>query len=211
MTLSRTVLFGSANRARLERFRTLLKPLEVDVLCPPDLGIQVAVIEDGRTPEENATKKANAYFSRIRVATFATDYALYIDKLPPAKQPGVFVGRISGRAQNASDAELLDYYADELGKVGGVSGASWVAAAALVVAPGMVFTRCFTERTVFTSRRSPVLTPDEPLNSLQFVSALGKYKSEMTPEERARAQLAIDQGIVAFIAGQLASPEGIDA
>ena len=207
MTTSRAVLFASTNKTRLERFKTLLKPLEVRVLGPRDLEIHVAVIEDGETPETNAIKKATAHFSRARLTTFATDYALYIDKFPPERQPGVFVRRIFGREYAASDDELLDYYASELEKVGGESEASWVAAVALVVSSEMVFTRCFTERTLFTSRRSSVLTPDEPLNSLQFMPALGKYKSELTPEERARAQLPVDQGIVTFIAEHFRSKE----
>ena len=66
------------NRTRLERFKMLLKPLEVTVLGPRDLEIHVTVIEDGETPETNAIKKATAHFSRARLTTFATDYALYI-------------------------------------------------------------------------------------------------------------------------------------
>ena len=191
----KSIVFGSGNRTRLQRFRQLLEPLDLEVLGPADLG--------GKTPEENATTKATVYFSRAGIPTFATDYALYIDKFPPEKQPGILVRRIFGGPGNATDAELLDYYCDALSKVGGESETLWIAAVALVLPPGRIFTRRLTERTLFTNRRSPTLTPGEPLNSLQIVPSLGKYKSEMTAEERAHAQLAIDQGVVEFVSEHL--------
>lgn len=193
------VLFGSSNGARLRRFRDLLAPSDLDLVGPSDLGIELAVVEDGRTPEENAAKKATAYFARAGLPTFATDYSLYIDALPPERQPGILVGRIRGRPGNAADAELLEYYAGELSKVGGESEASWVVAVALVVAPDEVFTRRLTERTVLRSERCAALTLGEPLNSLQFVPALGKYKAELTAEERIAAEFAIDRGVVEFV------------
>lgn len=193
------VLCGSTNEARLQRFRQLLAPCGVELLGPADLGIELSVVEDGRTPEENATKKASAYFARAGLRTFATDYALYIDAFPLERQPGILVARIAGRNSNATDAELLDYYAGELSKVGGESEASWVVAVALVVAPDEVFTRRLTERTVLRGERCAALTPGEPLNSLQFVPALAKYKAELTAEERAAAQFPIDRGVVEFV------------
>ena len=197
--MMKRIFFGSRNNARIQRFRKLLEPLDLEVIGPADLGTEVTVIEDGETPEENAAKKARTYFSMVGLPTFATDYALYIDNFPPEKQPGILVGRILGRPGNATDAELLDYYSDELRKVGGESEASWVVAVALAVAPDRVFTRRLTERTLFRSARSAALTPGEPLNSLQFVPAVGKYKSEMTAAERAAARLAIDCGVVEFV------------
>ncbi len=143
--------------------------------------------------------KAKAYFEAAGLPTFATDYSLFIDAFPPEKQPGVLVGRILGKPGTASDHELLDYYAGALREIGGESEALWIAAVVVVLGPDRVFMRRLTERALFRSDRSPVLTPGEPLSSLQFVSKVGKYKSEMTVQERANAELEIDRGIVEFV------------
>lgn len=193
------VLLGSRNEARLGRFRQLLEPFGIELIGPAELDIELSVVESSDTPEENAVMKAKAYFEATGLPTLATDYSLYVDAFPPVKQPGVLVGRILGNPENAPDDELLDYYAGELRKIGGESEASWIVAVAVVLASDRVFIRRLTERTLFKSVRSPVLTPGEPLNSLQFVPAIGKYKSEMTAQERASAQLEIDRGVVEFV------------
>ena len=197
------MLLGSRNTTRLGRFRELLAPAGIAVLSPAELNIELSVVENSDTPEGNATLKAKAYFAAAGLPTFATDYSLFIDAFPPEKQPGVLVGRILGNPGTASDHELLDYYAGELRAIGGESEASWVAAVVVVLGPDRVFTRRLTERALFRSERSPVLTPGEPLSSLQFVSKVGKYKSEMTVRERANAELEIDCGIVEFVTEQL--------
>ena len=198
------ILLGSRNKTRLGRFRQLLEPFGIAVLGPAELGIELSVVESHDTPEENAVMKARAYFEATGLPTFATDYSLYIDALPPDRQPGVLVSRILGKPGNAPDDELLDYYAGELREIGGESEASWIVAVVVVLASDRVFTRRLTERALFRSVRSPVLTPGEPLNSLQFVPAIGKYKSEMTAQERANAQLEIDRGVVEFVLEHLA-------
>ena len=197
------ILLGSRNKTRLGRFRQLLEPFGIAVLGAAELGIELSVVESNDTPEENAVMKARAYFEATGLPTFATDYSLYIDAFPPVRQPGVLVSRILGNPGNAPDDELLDYYAGELREIGGESEASWIVAVVVVLAPDRVFTRRLTERALFRSVRSPVLTPDEPLNSLQFVPAIGKYKSEMTAQERANAQLEIDRGVVEFVVEHL--------
>ena len=46
-------------------------------------------------------------------------------KFPEEKQPGVLVRRIYGIDRDATDEEVLDYYARELDKVGGESSGIW--------------------------------------------------------------------------------------
>jgi len=195
----RQVLLGSRNATRLGRFRELLAPAGIALLSPAELGIELSVVESSDTPEGNATMKAKAYFEAAGLPTFATDYSLFIDAFPPERQPGVLVGRILGNPRTAPDDEILDYYARELREIGGESEASWIAAVVVVLAPDRVFKQRLTERTLFRSVRSPVLTPGEPLSSLQFVSRVGKYRSEMTVQERADAELEIDRGVVEFV------------
>ena len=198
--MKKRILFGTTNQTKRERFQKLFESLELEVVGLEDLAIHISAPEDGKTPEENAIRKARAYFSKANMPTFAVDYGLYIDRFPEEKQPGLFVRRIPGATrEGATDAEMIEYYVNELRRVGGESEGSWISAIALVVSPHIVFSECLSARTILTSKVSPTLTPGEPLNSLQIVPALKKYKSEMTTGERMEAQDAIDRGFVEFM------------
>jgi 8-oxo-dGTP diphosphatase len=115
------ILFGTNNQAKVEIIKAFLEDLPVTLLSPADLGIQVSVREDGLTPEENAEKKARAYFAAAQIPTFALDAALSVEGLPAEKQPGTYVRRIGKTDMEASDQEMLAYYSHELEQVGGSS------------------------------------------------------------------------------------------
>ena len=107
--MKKRILFGTTNQTKKERFQKLFESLDLEIVSPKDLAIHVSVSEDGKTPGENAIRKARAYFSRANVPTFAVDYGLYIDRFPEEKQPGLFVRRIPGAIrERATDAEMLE-------------------------------------------------------------------------------------------------------
>lgn len=201
--MKKKLLFGTKNKTKRDRFQKLLEPLNLEVLSLSDININIGIKEGGKTPAENAIKKAKAYFSESSLPTFSIDYGLSIDKFPSDKQPGLFVRRIYGDEREASDEEMLNYYISEIKRVDGSSPGSWVSAIALAVAPKKVFSQTFSERTLFVSKRSSVVTPGEPLNSIQIHPISNKYKSEMTIEERAKAQDKIDKGFFKFIKQKL--------
>ena len=67
------ILFGSSNPAKFHHMRILLKDLPFEILDPENLGIDLDVAEDGKTPEENAREKARAYHLASRMPTFSID------------------------------------------------------------------------------------------------------------------------------------------
>ena len=77
------------------------------------LDININVIEDGKTPEENAIKKAKQYYDVAKIPTIAEDSGLYIDKFSEEEQPGLFVKRVNG-VEGLSDEEILNYYINKL-------------------------------------------------------------------------------------------------
>ena len=199
-TMKKRILFGTTNQTKGDRFQKLFESLDLEIVSPRDLAIHISAPEDGKTAEENAISKAQAYFSRANLPTFAVDYGLYIDRFPEEKQPGLFVRRFPGATrEGATDAEMLEYYVSELRRAGGESAGSWISAIALVVSAHEAFSASFSNRTIFVSKKTPILTRGEPLNSLQIDPELNKYKSEMTPEERMSAQDRIDKGIYEFM------------
>ncbi len=180
----RKVLFGTKNQAKIGHVRAYLKALPVEVLSPKDLNIDLDVAEDGQTPEENAQKKATAYYAAAGLPTFAIDAALRIEKFSEENQPGVYVRRVSGGEEVVSDAEIIAHYRKALEEIGGTSPGTWYVAISFIASPGQVHTRLFTLETLMTAQAGRTLIPGAPLSSLMKDPATGKYYAEMTHEER---------------------------
>jgi XTP/dITP diphosphohydrolase len=190
--MNKQILLGTTNPAKVSRIRAYLGALPVEILSPADLGIVLDVKEDGQTPQENAEIKARAYLGASGLPTLAVDAGLHIEKFPDDKQPGVFVRRIRGAGQDASDKEMLVYYARELDRIGGQTMGRWEVAIALATWDGKVFSHTFDLRTRFTSTRSAVFRPGEPLSSLIRDPVTGKYYSDMTDDERPDAKWIVE-------------------
>jgi len=150
---TKEILFATTNPHKRERFQAYYEPLGLKVLNLRDLKIEVDVVEDGITPEENAVKKALGYYGEVKMPTFAIDYGLYIEKFPKEKQPGLFVRRIYGDDREVTDEEMLDYYIGELMKVGGESPGKWTSSIALVLEPNDIRTENFSRRTVYCKKK----------------------------------------------------------
>lgn len=193
------ILFGSMNRAKYDRILNILKPLQLDIRNLEDVNITQIAEEDGKSPEENAIKKADFYCKLAQLPTFAIDYGLHLDKFSSQKQPGVFVRRISKSTRSITDDEILAYYCQELANIGGESTGRWICAIALANIQGRIISSVFSSFALFTSRVSSILIPGEPLAALQYDPLIGKYMSEMTLEERMQVQESMDKRIFEFI------------
>jgi XTP/dITP diphosphohydrolase len=88
------LLFGTTNPGKLRELRRLVAGLPVRVLSPADLGRELPeVVEDGRTFEENARKKASAHARAAGLHALADDSGLCVDAL--WGQPGIRSARWS--------------------------------------------------------------------------------------------------------------------
>ncbi|MBD3246650.1 MAG: XTP/dITP diphosphatase [Candidatus Omnitrophica bacterium] len=89
------LIVATKNAGKVKEIREILSAAEVEVKCLEDLPDTYALIEDGRTFEENAAKKAIPV-SRVypRVWTAGEDSGLEVDALDGA--PGIFSKRYSG-------------------------------------------------------------------------------------------------------------------
>lgn len=182
------LLLGTMNPAKVHIVRAAMESLPVKVVTPDDLGFQVSVKEDGRSTAENAERKARAYFAAVCMPTLAIDGGLHIEGFAAEKQPGVFVRRIYGHDQDATDEEVLDHYARELENVGGESIGLWRGSMVLVTSDDRIFVDTFSFRTILTSRRKGGVTPGAPLDALTIDPTTGRYYSEMAWKERPDAR-----------------------
>ena len=60
--MAKEILMATANPHKAERFKHYFSSLGLSVLSFADIKQKVEIVEDGKTPEENAMKKANAGF-----------------------------------------------------------------------------------------------------------------------------------------------------
>lgn len=97
----REIVVGTANRDKLRELRRLLSPLRIKVISIGDFGKVPRVVENGKTFEENASKKAKVYSKLSKKLTLADDSGLCVPALKG--RPGVYSARFAGRGCTYED------------------------------------------------------------------------------------------------------------
>ena len=92
------LLVGTTNQGKVAEIREALKGLAVEVIPLSSFETWPEVVEDGKTFEENALKKAHALADFSGYVTLADDSGLEVDALGGA--PGVHSARYSGAESN---------------------------------------------------------------------------------------------------------------
>ncbi len=105
------LLIASNNRGKRIEIQALFEGLEIELIMPHDIGLDLSVVEDGHTYEENAAKKAHAFADASGLLTLADDSGLEVDALNGA--PGLFSARYSNKP-GASDADRRHYLLKQL-------------------------------------------------------------------------------------------------
>jgi XTP/dITP diphosphohydrolase len=96
------LVVATSNRGKLDELRALLEELPIDVLAIADvMKTPIAIVEDGKTFADNATKKARIVSEATMMLTVADDSGLEVDALHRA--PGVHSARFAH--ERATDAE----------------------------------------------------------------------------------------------------------
>ena len=81
------LLIASNNKGKLEELQAILQGLELELVLPADIGLELEVEEDGQTYAENATKKALAFSQASGLTALADDSGLEVAALDNA--PGL--------------------------------------------------------------------------------------------------------------------------
>lgn len=68
--MTKNSLFGTYNPSNLDIIKSICSRLTVNIISLQDLDINLDVIGNGQTPEENAMKKAEPYVDVASTATF---------------------------------------------------------------------------------------------------------------------------------------------
>ena len=101
------LLVATTNLGKLAEVQAFLKELPLRIVSLKSIVDPPRVIEDGRTYEENALKKARTLAQFSGLPTLADDSGLEVDALNGA--PGVFSARFAGESANdqSNNTELL--------------------------------------------------------------------------------------------------------
>ncbi len=106
-----TLLIATGNRGKFLEIRALLADMEINLLAPADLDLDLHVVEDGQTYAENAAKKANAFARASGLIALADDSGLEVAALNGA--PGLYSARYAPQP-DAADADRRAYLLQNL-------------------------------------------------------------------------------------------------
>ncbi len=94
--MMRKIIFATGNAGKVCEVREILKDMDADILSMKEAGIDIDIVEDGTTFEENAAIKARAVAAATQeeAIVLADDSGLEVDYLD--KEPGIYSARYMG-------------------------------------------------------------------------------------------------------------------
>ena len=114
--MSKRIIFATGNEGKMKEIREILGGLGYEILSMKEAGVDVDIVEDGETFEENAIIKATTVMKATGSIVLADDSGLEVDYLN--KEPGVMSARYMGentsyRIKNQIIIDRLDGVPDE--------------------------------------------------------------------------------------------------
>jgi XTP/dITP diphosphohydrolase len=107
------LLIATHNPGKRRELAEIFQDIPFELLTLDDVGIQDDVEETGKTFEENALLKADAYSKQTGLLTLADDSGIEVDAL--GGEPGVYSKRYAG--EDKTDEERNVYLLEKLRKV----------------------------------------------------------------------------------------------
>ena len=196
------LLYGTGNQAKLSAMRSRLKQLDIELIGLDDLRAEgktiPQVVEDGKSPLENARLKAIAYYEAFNIPVFSCDSGLYFDSVPEAIQPGVHVRNVNGKC--LTDDEMIDYYSG-LVKIYGNLVARYRNAICFVQDDTHIYEAMEpsmeSEKFILTDKpHSAIRKKGFPLDSISLAIKTNKYYYDL-PTDRLE-QVAVEDGFLDF-------------
>ncbi len=92
--MKKKLIFATGNEKKMKEIREILGDLDYEILSMKEAGIDMDIVEDGTTFEENAIIKAKAVMEASGRLVLADDSGLEVDYLN--KEPGIYSARYMG-------------------------------------------------------------------------------------------------------------------
>lgn len=180
------MIFATRNADKMKEIRMILADLGLEIQSMREAGVDIDIVENGKTFEENALIKAAAIAKElknhnVRAVVLADDSGLEIDYLN--KEPGIYSARYLGEntsyaIKNANLIERLAGVPDEK------RTARFVCAIAAVFPDGRIFhTKATIEGQIGYEEKGENGFGYDPIF---YLPEYGMYSAELAPEEKNR-------------------------
>jgi len=179
-----SIIIGTKNIAKINQIKGALAPSGISVDGLPVNTKINDVLEDGKTAQENAQKKALHYSLFLDKPVLSMDNALYFDNLEPNQQPGINVRRINKKNERPTDEELIDHYQKLISKLGDRITGRWEYAICVAYPDGSIKETTIISPRIFVSNKSEIVVLGYPLESFQIDPESEKRLSDMTQKEQ---------------------------
>ena len=192
------ILYGTTNQGKLLAMKKSVEILDMELICLKDLESELPVIvENGKTPLENAEIKARAYFEAFHMPVFSCDSGLYFDELTEEEQPGIHVRRVNGK--ELTDEEMMEYYASLAEKHGGRITGRYRNAVYFILDENHHYSSMdmsiATEPFFLVTKPHEKRVPGFPLDSLSIDIETGKYYYDLEVKD---VSTSVDEGVRLF-------------
>lgn len=173
------LIFATGNEGKMKEIRMILGDLDYEILSMKEAGIDVDIVEDGKTFEENAIIKATEISKIANCVVLADDSGLEVDAMD--KMPGIYSARYLGEdtpyaVKNQTIIDNLAGLPDEK------RTARFVCAIAAAFPDGRVVTKRGTiEGIIGYEERGENGFGYDPIF---YVPEYGKTTAELSPEEK---------------------------
>lgn len=110
------LIFATTNEGKVAEVKSILKDLDCDIVSLQDINLDVDIVEDGNTFEENAIIKAKTIMELTDEIVLADDSGLEVDYLN--KSPGIYSARFLGEdtSYTVKNQYIIDKLADAKGE-----------------------------------------------------------------------------------------------
>lgn len=88
------MIFATGNQGKIKEIKAILGDIGEEILSMKEAGIDIDIVEDGNSFEENAVIKARAVMERTGQLVLADDSGLEVDAL--GGEPGIYSARYLG-------------------------------------------------------------------------------------------------------------------
>lgn len=106
--MKQRLIFATGNEHKMKEIREILDESKYEIISMKEAGVDIDIVEDGKTFEENALIKARAICKLAGEMVLADDSGLEIDYLN--KEPGIYSARYMGEdtSYHIKNKSLID-------------------------------------------------------------------------------------------------------
>lgn len=173
------LIFATGNENKMKEIRMILADCGYEILSMKEAGIDIDIVEDGTTFEENAIIKATAISKVSGCLVLADDSGLEVDYLN--KEPGIYSARYEGvdTPYSIKNQKIID-------RLEGVPDEKRTARFVCAIAAAFPDGRVVTKRGTIEGRinYAPAGENGFGYDPIFYVPEFGKTTAELSPEEK---------------------------